>query len=109
MIEITHYKPNDKGFKVANISIKIPKWGNFLIRDITVFVKDGKRWLSMPNRSFDQDGQKKYFHFVSFENREIGDKFQAEVLKALDKYLETQNPKVLSTSSAGYVEEPVPF
>jgi DNA-binding cell septation regulator SpoVG len=104
MIEITHYKANDKGAKTATISIKIPKWGNFLIKEISLFAKDGKRWLSMPSRTFELEGQKKYFQFVSFESREIGDKFQGEVFKALDKYLESNSPKVL-----GNVQEQVPF
>lgn len=91
MIEITHYKPFENSAKLATFSIKVPKWGNFLIRELSLFQKGSHKWISFPSRQYEADGKKKYFSFNGFEDQKMNEAFQDQVLKAIDKYLQSQN------------------
>jgi len=86
MIEIINYKPVLNSVCLARFSIKIPKWGNFLIKDISLFSKNNHRWISFPSRSYEEDGKKKYFQYNGFEDLQMMQSFQEKVLKALDEY-----------------------
>ena len=93
MIEITKYAPIQKGALLARFDIVIPKWGDFIIRDIVLFQKDGKRWISLPNRQFEVNGEKKYFNYMGFKEPNMMQSFQNEVMKALDAYCKKQGKK----------------
>jgi len=90
-MEILKHKPINKGSISALISIKIPKWGDFVIKEIVIFEKNGGRWISFPQRTYEKNGEKKYYSLNSFSSGEVFDKFQKQVLQALDEYLK-KNP-----------------
>lgn len=55
-----------RAFASANI-------GAFAVHGITVYEKDGKRWVNMPQSSYTENGEKKYkdiFHPTTAEARE---------------------------------------
>ena len=55
-----------RAFASANI-------GDFAVHGITVYEKDGKRWVNMPQSSYTENGEKKYkdiFHPTTAEARE---------------------------------------
>ena len=55
-----------RAFASANI-------GDFAVHGITVYEKDGKRWVNMPQNSYTENGEKKYsdvFHPTTAESRE---------------------------------------
>ena len=55
-----------RAFASANI-------GAFAVHGITVYEKDGKRWVNMPQNSYTENGEKKYtdiFHPTTAESRE---------------------------------------
>lgn len=85
MIEITNYKAINKGALVGSFAVKMPTW-NFFINDINLFQKEGRRWISMPSRSYEKDGQTKYFPFCGLMNKDAHDRFQEHALKALDRW-----------------------
>lgn len=85
-IEVIKYRPIDKGFLKGFISIYIPKW-DFEIHSLQLFEKSGRRWLSFPSRSYEDQGETKYFPFMRFKSKEITEKFNQKVLEALSKYL----------------------
>lgn len=91
MIEITHFKPVNKGYVVGTFSIRVPKWGNFCIRELTYFKKNENRWISFPSRQYEKNGEKKYFSFCAFEEPAINKSFQDKLLKCLDEYISKNN------------------
>lgn len=95
MIEILNYKPIPNSLKVASFTVKIPKWGNFLIRDCCLFKKDNQKWVSFPSRPYEVEGKKKYFSFVGFEDLKMLKDFQDKIMQALEPYIvENGNDKL---------------
>lgn len=103
MIEIVDCKQLNKGSLLATINIKLPKMRNFVINNITVWEKNGKRWVSMPSREYESEGKKKFFAHCRFEDREINDQFQNAILDAFECYSAKLN--IVS----GDKEEGIPF
>lgn len=92
MIEVIKYKPVNKNALVGILDIKIPKWGNFIIRDISYFQKGNQRWVSMPARAYEKDGEKKYYVYNLFEDINVMKKFQENIIEALGIYFR-KNPE----------------
>ena len=92
MIEILSYRSSIKGARQGNLSLRIPAW-KLEIRDMTLFMKNGHRWLSMPSRSYEKDGETKYSPFLYFFDKDQNDKFQKVALDALDKWIKENPPK----------------
>lgn len=64
----------------------IPKWGNFWIRGLKLFEKDGSRWIAFPSENVEQEGKKSYYSWAGFESKETFEAFRKEVMKALSEY-----------------------
>lgn len=92
MIEVVNYRTNIKGARLGHLSLRITPW-KIEIRDITVFQKNGNRWLSMPSREYEKDGEKKYMPYVSFFEKIDNDNFQKSALNAMDKWIKEQDAK----------------
>jgi hypothetical protein len=91
---IENYKPIHKGVIIATFNLKIPKWGNFLIKGITLFEKNGGRWISFPSQAYtNQQGEKKYSSHCYFEDKDMHVKFQEIVMEAIKSHLE-KNPSL---------------
>lgn len=108
-MEILNYKAVNKGVCIGTFTIKVPKWGNFLIKEMSYLQKGETRWVSFPQRQYEIDGQKKYFAYVGFENFELTKKFQAEVLKVLDEHLVKIKETVASADMGLNDSNPFPF
>lgn len=102
MIQILECKQQKKGSLLATINIKLPKMKNFVINNITVWEKNGKRWISMPSREYESEGKKKFFAHCRFEDRDLNDQFQNAILDAFEQYSRTA---VMPTEK----EEEIPF
>lgn len=88
MIEVLKYKTISKNTLEAMVDIKIPKWGNFIIREVGYFKKDGKRWIALPSKSYqDKDGNQKYYLLNLFEEPSMMQTFSEKVMEAIDLYL----------------------
>jgi len=90
-MQITNVRPILKGIMVASVTITLPKWGGFFIKDITVFDKQGNRWIAFPSDPYEKDGVKKYARKCGYEDRDMQKKFEIEFFKAFDEYVK-QNP-----------------
>lgn len=110
-MEIVKFREMQKGTLLGFFSLKLPKWGNLIINDLSLFSKNGHRWISFPARQYESNGEKKYASYLIFEEKETMVKFQDEVLKALDKHLAQQQPQPPKQEKTvpQYVEEPLPF
>jgi len=112
--KITHYKYIGKGSITCSFTLTVPAWGGFQIRGITCFEGQGKRWLSMPSRAYDdpKEPQKKnYFAYVGFEDRALNDAFQAKIMKTLDDHVKSlaPNDKNMAASKAAGDGDDLPF
>jgi hypothetical protein len=87
MIEIIQYKPVNKGNLQGFLSIKIQKWGNFIIRDMAFFKKNDQKWVSFPQKSYEKDGATKYVSLNLFEDPTTSKSFQEKVLEALEEVI----------------------
>jgi DNA-binding cell septation regulator SpoVG len=94
MIEIIDFKAMDKPIMKAIVSIKIPKWGGFIIRNIGVFEKDKQRWISFPSKEFEQEGKKKYHAYNLFEDPKIADAFRDKFFEAYDFYVKSKGTEI---------------
>lgn len=91
MIEIIEYKPINQPSLKAQVSIRLPKWGGFIIKRIKVFQKDNSRWLTLPSEEYERDGKKKFFPVNEFDNPEMMEAFRKSFFSELDKYLQSKN------------------
>lgn len=93
---------------VALINIIIPKWADFFIEDIKVFQKNGHYWIKFPERSEknEQSGEIKYFPRSGFHSKDIHEKFEKQVLSAIDDYVK-KNQNIGNSSDE--VKEEAPF
>jgi hypothetical protein len=55
------------------------------IRDVTLHEKDGKRWINLPSKPYEkEDGSQGWAYIVKFYEKDLWEKFQAEVLKSIN-------------------------
>lgn len=94
-MRISNYKQIGKGVVVASFNLTLPKMGDFEIRGCTLFDSNGKRWVSMPSRAYEdkETGKQKYFAYCGFASRELNDKFSAQIMKVLDEHIKTLEPQ----------------
>lgn len=85
MIECIKYTPVNKGFFLGSFNIYIEKWG-IEIKGCKLFQKGSQRWMNFPDKEFMVNDEKKYMQFIVFKEPKNKNKFQEEVLKAIDKY-----------------------
>ncbi len=87
MIEILNFKLLNKGSLICTFTAKMHKWGGLLIRECTLFEVADRRWVNLPSRQYEADGKKKYFSYLTFEDRTMDDKFKELIVKAVNEYM----------------------
>jgi len=102
MIEILKLEMVNKGSLIAKFTVKVQKWGGFLIKECTLFDANGKKWITLPSRQYEAEGKKKYFSYVGFEDRSMDDMFKERVLKAVEE----QISKLVTVPETQPTEEP---
>ena len=55
-MEIIKYYHVNKGTLQSFITLKIPKWGGFIIENIGYFVKGDRRWINLPQQIHEDNG-----------------------------------------------------
>jgi len=88
MIEIIEFKLINRGCLLSVVSIRLPKWGGFRIKNIKVFEKGDSRWMTLPSEEYEADGKTKYFPLVDFDSDNMAEAFRKAFFKAYDSYLE---------------------
>jgi hypothetical protein len=90
-LEISNYKTG-KGFQKGTFNLKFPAIVNnknyvFTYRDCAWFEKDNSRWMSMPSKPYEKEGQKKFFQQIVLDTPEMKADFEKDAFDALDKHL----------------------
>jgi len=108
-MKIINYKNIDKGTLKAQFTVVFEKMG--LNITCTLMQKENSRWIGMPSRPFEKDGQTKYQWLTWFE-KDMHKRFEDAVTKLLDegKYemAERSAPKPEVAPSA-FTDDDIPF
>lgn len=80
-MEIKNLRIIDKGAVKASFEVYIPKWGFHIL--CTLMDKNGSKWITMPSRPFEKDGQKKY-QWLAWFDKDNHKKFEEAVIKLID-------------------------
>ena len=83
-LEVTKFRPFEKNTLRGFATVRLTGV-NLEIRNITIHEKDGKRWVSMPSKPYEADGETKYSYIVKFYDNPTWEKFQSAVLKEIDR------------------------
>lgn len=80
-MKILKVKPIQHEFIKAMIDIEISsEYGLQEIRDITLFEKGNSSWISMPSKTYEKDGKKKYWSYTYFSSQ--SKKLEQDILHA---------------------------
>jgi hypothetical protein len=86
-MNIIDYKPVGKGYLQGTFNLKIEKWGNCIMRDLCFFQKGDRKWITLPSRQYEENGEKKFFPLITFEDAKMLSTFQRQVLTALEIHI----------------------
>ena len=86
MFECVRYSPINKSSCLGVATVFIPKW-NVELSGVSLHQKEGKRWVNLPARVVEENGEKKYYPYVKFRERENKDKFCEKIKDAIDVYI----------------------
>jgi len=80
-ISISNWKPLGHGALKGVFDAELPS--GMVLCECSLFEKDGKHWVTMPQKQFQVGGVTKYRPAVSFVNRTTSVEFNESVLQAL--------------------------
>lgn len=84
--EVIKWRAHTKNTLRGFISLKLPS--GLVIHDMTLHEKEGRRWVGLPSRSYqDNDGETQWIPVVECPDRSDRDRFNELALAALDAYL----------------------
>ena len=89
-MEITYYTPNTEGNVAAYLGVRIPMWGMTINDCREIKTKKGGRFIALPSRRYEENGETKYYPIISFDTK-IAERFQTSVKKAIEEHLKKQN------------------
>jgi len=90
MLECIHFSPVNKNTCVGMATIYIPNW-HLEISGISLHEKNDKRWISLPARKYEKDGETKYSPYIRFKDKDIHNRFCEAVKKAIDQKMNESN------------------
>jgi len=113
MIKCKRFFASESGCRKGNATILIEAWG-LEINNVALFEKDGRKWVSMPQRMVEKDGKKEYFPYLRFTEKSRSQAFSDAAVKGIEEFIREQerqvpNEPVGSHSSSDPFEEEIPF
>jgi len=115
-IECIKFIPYAKGFLQGFADFYISDFG-IEIQDCSVYYKDGKRWVNLPARQYEKEGEKRFAPYVRFRKKEDWDSFIEASKAAIDTFCaesiragtsRADSNSVFSKNSSEFSEE-IPF
>jgi cation diffusion facilitator CzcD-associated flavoprotein CzcO len=91
---------------LAICDVHIKPW-QMTLKEVTIFQKGMQRWIGMPSRMYEKDGERKYKELIEFDNEPAKKRFRDQVMKFVEAYLE-KNPN-LEPESLVKIDEDMPF
>jgi hypothetical protein len=86
MIEVISVNPINKGDILASVSVHIKPW-KLKIHEIMVFQKGVNRWVNLPQRKYETNGEAKYSKLMEWDDGGVDKRFRDQIMKAVDEYI----------------------
>lgn len=86
MIEILNVKKSEKGDVLGTCTVHIKPWGT-VYHEVTVFQRGINRWISMPVRKYESNGETKYVKLFEMIDPSKDKRFRDEILAAVEEYI----------------------
>jgi DNA-binding cell septation regulator SpoVG len=67
--------------------VKIEQWG-MILNDVKLFKKNQNTWVSLPNKMYESEGEKKYFPLVQFEDKKVEEDVKNSIRDSILKFME---------------------
>ena len=74
----------NKGTLLGFADIEVDKWG-VSIYGVSLHEKNGAKWIGIPSREVMNDGEKKYYPFFKFKEKNHFEIFTKAVFEAVNK------------------------
>lgn len=84
-ITVANWRPFEKNTLRGFISLTTP--AGLVINGVTLHEKGDSRWVSMPAKQYEKDGETGWAPVVEFATKDARERFQAAALAAVDEYL----------------------
>lgn len=85
MIKCINYTSYKNKTLVAFVDFHIESWGVDLL-GCKLHIKDGRRWLNLPSREIEKNGEKMFYPIIRFKSKEHNERFIEMAKKAIDEY-----------------------
>jgi hypothetical protein len=82
---VREFKPFEKNTLRGFLSLELPS--GLILHDCTIHEKNGSRWVGLPAKQYEKNGEKTRASLVDFASREARNKFQEQALAGADSYL----------------------
>lgn len=82
--QISNWRPRESGSLRGFFSLLLPS--NMIIHDCQLFEKGDRRWINLPTRQYESQGERKFAPIIEFSDRDAEDRFRHQALSALDRH-----------------------
>ena len=106
MIEVISVNPINKGDILATVSVAIRPW-KLKIHEVMVIQKGANRWVNLPQRRYEVNGETKYAKLLEFDDAAVEKRFRDQVMASVDEYIMRNGDLV--PEDVVKEEEPFPF
>ena len=86
IVEVISFKPFVKNTLQGFLDLKLPAIG-LSISGCTLHQKNESRWVGLPGRQYEENGEKKWAVILDFASKEAKNSFQKAAIAAVDQYL----------------------
>jgi DNA-binding cell septation regulator SpoVG len=86
MIEVIAVHPVNKGDILATVSVHIKPW-KLKIHEILVMQKGVNRWVNLPSKKYESNGETKYLKYMEFEDTATEKRFRDQISRVIDDYI----------------------
>jgi len=88
-IECIKFRPHLSGSLIGWADFKVPKWG-IILQGCGVFEKGDKRWVGLPSRAYQVNGETKYEPIMAFIEEAHAEAFKKILHVELQDFLAKQ-------------------
>ena len=94
-IRITRFHHYERGNMYGFVDVSVPAWGTDMhIKGCKVFQKEGRQWVSLPSREYQDDsGATKYQSIISLEDESVFKKLTKSLTEAWLDYAKNNPPQ----------------
>ncbi len=109
-IECMMFRSINRGSLIGFAKIWVPKMG-IEIENISFFQSNGRRWISLPSKEYEKDGEKKYYPLVRFREKGHMDMFTKAVIDAIEQWCKANEkaPAAAPVQEQKHEQSQLPF